>query len=146
MRYCRRLIFSTIVDLAGTNTVADTVGCDWRSQGSTCPVPQGFWKDVGGEVQSKGYYCIQRPLGDSWTHRRYLLSPFVRRITSETDMTDLHGWTLIVVMSYEKNHLLYDYYNFPEEMYKVKFESKGSPPVASRVVELLKQVWTTIWA
>ena len=57
-------------------------------------------------------------------------SPFIRRITSVTDMTDLHGWTLIVVMSYEKNHLLYDYYNFPEEMYKVKFESKGSPPVA----------------
>lgn len=61
-------------------------------------------------------------------------------------MTDLHGWKLMVVMSYEKNHLLYDYYNFPEEMYKVKFESKGSPPVASRVVELLKQVCTTIWA
>lgn len=47
---------------------------------------------------------------------------------------------LIVVMSYESNHLLYDYYNFPEEMYKVKFQSKGSPAVASRIVELLKQV------
>jgi aromatic ring-opening dioxygenase catalytic subunit (LigB family) len=43
-------------------------------------------------------------------------------------------------MSYENNHLLYDYYNFPEEMYKVKFESKGSPAVASRIVELLNQV------
>src|SRR5579862_8901447 len=43
-------------------------------------------------------------------------------------------------MSYESNHLLYDYYNFPEEMYKVKFQSRGSPAVASRVVELLKQV------
>jgi aromatic ring-opening dioxygenase catalytic subunit (LigB family) len=43
-------------------------------------------------------------------------------------------------MSYENNHLLYDYYGFPEEMYKVKFESKGSPAVASRIVELLKQV------
>jgi len=42
-------------------------------------------------------------------------------------------------MSYENNHLLYDYYGFPEEMYKVKFESKGSPAVASRIVELLKQ-------
>lgn len=45
-----------------------------------------------------------------------------------------------IVTSYENNHLLYDYYNFPEEMYKVKFESKGSPAVASRIVELLKQV------
>jgi aromatic ring-opening dioxygenase catalytic subunit (LigB family) len=42
-------------------------------------------------------------------------------------------------MSYERNHLLYDYYNFPEEMYRVKFESKGSSQVASRIVELLKQ-------
>ena len=46
----------------------------------------------------------------------------------------------MAVMSYENNHLLYDYYNFPEEMYKVKFESKGSPAVASRIVELLNQV------
>ena len=43
-------------------------------------------------------------------------------------------------MSYERNHLLYDYYNFPEEMYRVQFESKGSSEVASRIVELLKQV------
>jgi 4,5-DOPA dioxygenase extradiol len=43
-------------------------------------------------------------------------------------------------MSYERNHLLYDYYNFPEEMYKVKFESNGSPAVASRIVELLNNV------
>ena len=49
---------------------------------------------------------------------------------------------LTSVMSYESNHLLYDYYNFPEEMYRIKFESKGSPAVASRIVELLKQVWT----
>lgn len=47
---------------------------------------------------------------------------------------------LTVVTSYESNHLLYDYYRFPEEMYKVKFESKGSPAVASRIVELLQQV------
>jgi 4,5-DOPA dioxygenase extradiol len=48
--------------------------------------------------------------------------------------------SLTVVMSYENNHLLYDYYNFPEEMYKVKFQSKGSPAVASRIVQLLNQV------
>ena len=45
-----------------------------------------------------------------------------------------------LVMSYERNHLLYDYYNFPEEMYKVQFESNGSPAVASRIVELLNNV------
>ena len=43
-------------------------------------------------------------------------------------------------MSYERNHLLYDYYNFPEEMYKVKFESQGSPEVAKRIAELLTNV------
>ena len=47
---------------------------------------------------------------------------------------------LTLVMNYERNHLLYDYYNFPEEMYHVKFESQGSAEVATRVVELLKQV------
>ena len=46
----------------------------------------------------------------------------------------------VLVMSYETNHLLYDYYNFPEEMYRVKFESRGSSAVASRIVELLTQV------
>jgi len=45
----------------------------------------------------------------------------------------------IEVMGYERNHLLYDYYNFPEEMYRVKFESRGSPAVASRIVELLRK-------
>jgi len=50
---------------------------------------------------------------------------------------ETHGQ--IEVMSYERNHLLYDYYNFPEEMYRVKFESKGSPAVASRIVELLQR-------
>jgi aromatic ring-opening dioxygenase catalytic subunit (LigB family) len=43
-------------------------------------------------------------------------------------------------MSYERNHLLYDYYNFPEEMYRVQFESQGSAAVASRIVQLLNQV------
>lgn len=43
-------------------------------------------------------------------------------------------------MSYEKNHLLYDYYGFPDELYQVKFESKGSPEVAARVSELLNKV------
>ena len=46
-------------------------------------------------------------------------------------------------MSYERNHLLYDYYNFPEEMYRVKFQSQGSSAVATRIVELLNQVRAT---
>jgi len=51
-----------------------------------------------------------------------------------------------LVMSYERNHLLYDYYNFPEEMYKVRFESNGSPAVASRIVELLNNVSLLPWS
>ncbi|KAJ3048396.1 hypothetical protein HK097_010561, partial [Rhizophlyctis rosea] len=45
----------------------------------------------------------------------------------------------IEVMDYENNHLLYDYYGFPDEMYKITFESKGSHTVAQRVVELLQK-------
>ncbi len=43
----------------------------------------------------------------------------------------------ISVMAYEKNHLYYDYYGFPPEMYRVTWESRGSSTVANRVVELL---------
>jgi len=45
----------------------------------------------------------------------------------------------IEVMSYNDNHLFYDYYGFPKSMYEIKFESKGSPTIAKRVVELFKQ-------
>ncbi|KAJ3280783.1 hypothetical protein HK104_000403 [Borealophlyctis nickersoniae] len=42
-------------------------------------------------------------------------------------------------MDYETNPLLYDYYGFPDEMYQIKFESKGDSEVAKRVVDLLKK-------
>eukprot|EP01116_Phalansterium_solitarium_P001795 TRINITY_DN11613_c0_g1_i1.p1 TRINITY_DN11613_c0_g1~~TRINITY_DN11613_c0_g1_i1.p1 ORF type:complete len:318 (-),score=52.01 TRINITY_DN11613_c0_g1_i1:282-1235(-) len=42
----------------------------------------------------------------------------------------------IEVTSYDKNPLLYDYYGFPDELYQVKFDSKGSPAVAQRVHDL----------
>eukprot|EP00128_Syssomonas_multiformis_P008519 Colp12_sorted_trinity150504_noHs@3337 len=45
----------------------------------------------------------------------------------------------IHVTGYENNHLLYDYYGFPDEMYDIKFESKGSPEIAGQVAELLKK-------
>jgi len=45
----------------------------------------------------------------------------------------------IEVMGYEKNSIYYDYSGFPDEMFNVKYESKGDPLVAARVVELLKK-------
>ncbi|GAA5828042.1 hypothetical protein JCM11251_005705 [Rhodosporidiobolus azoricus] len=45
-----------------------------------------------------------------------------------------------VVTDYgEENPLLYDYFGFPEELYKVKFKSSGDHALAERIVELLKQ-------
>ncbi|KAK5671246.1 hypothetical protein BDV3_005919 [Batrachochytrium dendrobatidis] len=43
----------------------------------------------------------------------------------------------IQVMDNEENELLYDYYNFPEQLYNLHFKSKGSSKISSRVVELL---------
>jgi len=43
----------------------------------------------------------------------------------------------IEVMSYEKNHLYYDYGGMPEELYQLTWDSVGSPAVAARVAELL---------
>jgi aromatic ring-opening dioxygenase catalytic subunit (LigB family) len=66
--------------------------------------------------------------------------PYFPRFPFPVPWTRFLGWLLSLVTSYEKNHLLYDYYNFPEEMYKVKFESNGSTAIATRVVELLTKV------
>jgi hypothetical protein len=41
---------STTVDLAGAVTVSDSPRCDRRSEGSACPVFEGFWNDFVGEV------------------------------------------------------------------------------------------------
>jgi len=43
-------------------------------------------------------------------------------------------------MSYEKNHLYYDYGGMPEELYQLTWDSVGSPAVAARVAELLNNV------
>lgn len=33
---------------------------------------------------------------------------------------------------------MYDYYNFPQEAYNIKYDAPGSPALAQRVAELLK--------
>lgn len=43
------------------------------------------------------------------------------------------------VMSYEKNHLYYDYGGMPDELYRLTWESVGSSTVAARVAELLNK-------
>lgn len=45
-----------------------------------------------------------------------------------------------LVMAYEKNHLLYDYGGFPDEMYRITWQSNGSPSLATRAAELLNKV------
>ncbi|KAI1436954.1 Extradiol aromatic ring-opening dioxygenase [Xylaria sp. CBS 124048] len=37
------------------------------------------------------------------------------------------------------NDLIYDYYGFPPEFYKVQYPNKGSPEIASRVIDLLQK-------
>ncbi|ORZ05864.1 putative aromatic ring-opening dioxygenase LigB subunit [Lobosporangium transversale] len=44
---------------------------------------------------------------------------------------------VIRVRTSEENQLYYDFYNFPEFMYKLQYPSKGSPKLANRVLEIL---------
>ncbi|KAG0011714.1 hypothetical protein BGZ81_002036 [Podila clonocystis] len=46
---------------------------------------------------------------------------------------------VIRVRTSEQNQLYYDFYNFPDHMYKLQYPSKGSPQLAARVLELLGQ-------
>ncbi|KAI1328644.1 Extradiol ring-cleavage dioxygenase, class III enzyme, subunit B [Xylariaceae sp. FL0255] len=45
----------------------------------------------------------------------------------------------IEVNTAENTKLIYDYYGFPPEYYKVEYPNKGSPEVASKVLNLLKK-------
>lgn len=40
----------------------------------------------------------------------------------------------------ENPKLIYDFYNFPKHYYEEKWDHKGSPAVANRVIDLLNQV------
>jgi len=44
---------------------------------------------------------------------------------------------VIRVRTSEKNQLYYDFYNFPDHMYKLQYPSKGSPALANRVLDIL---------
>lgn len=48
--------------------------------------------------------------------------------------------TSSTVSDYAENPLLMDYYGFGQELYKLKFKSRGDSKLAQRVVELYKQV------
>ncbi|KAK3337086.1 extradiol ring-cleavage class 3 subunit B [Cercophora scortea] len=43
------------------------------------------------------------------------------------------------ISSGAKHALLYDYYGFPAEAYKLKYDAPGSPEIASRLAELMKE-------
>ncbi|KAG0367171.1 MAG: Extradiol ring-cleavage dioxygenase, class III enzyme, subunit B [Linnemannia gamsii] len=44
---------------------------------------------------------------------------------------------VVKVRTSEENTLYYDFYGFPDELYKMKYPSKGSPKLAGRVLEIL---------
>ncbi|KAF9138555.1 hypothetical protein BGX30_009037 [Mortierella sp. GBA39] len=44
---------------------------------------------------------------------------------------------IVKVRTSEKNELYYDFYGFPDELYKMKYPSVGSPKLANRVLEIL---------
>ncbi|KAG0056776.1 hypothetical protein BGZ83_003394 [Gryganskiella cystojenkinii] len=44
---------------------------------------------------------------------------------------------VIRVRTSERNQLYYDFYGFPDHMYKLQYPSRGSPELANRVLEIL---------
>jgi len=42
----------------------------------------------------------------------------------------------------DENPLLYDYYGFPSELYKLKFKSRGDADIANKIVQLYKDAST----
>lgn len=46
---------------------------------------------------------------------------------------------VIRVRTSEKNQLYYDFYGFPDHMYKLQYPSKGSPVLANRVLDILSK-------
>ncbi|KAI1312663.1 hypothetical protein EDD11_002862 [Mortierella claussenii] len=46
---------------------------------------------------------------------------------------------VIRVRTTEENQLYYDFYNFPDHMYKLQYPSKGSPKLANRVLDILEK-------
>jgi len=46
---------------------------------------------------------------------------------------------IIRVRTSEENQLYYDFYGFPDFMYKLQYPSKGSPELANRVLQVLDE-------
>lgn len=47
---------------------------------------------------------------------------------------------IVRVRTSEENQLYYDFYGFPDFMYKLQYPSKGSPKLANRVLQVLDEV------
>ena len=43
-----------------------------------------------------------------------------------------------------ENPLLYDYYNFPEALYQLKFKSRGDSELANKIVDTYKKASTRL--
>ncbi|GAO51254.1 Extradiol aromatic ring-opening dioxygenase [Saitoella complicata NRRL Y-17804] len=78
--------------------------------------------------------------GPHYQFLKYFGKSLVRKYSPKAIVVFSAHWETskaIEVMDNDSNELYYDYYGFPDEMYKIKFESKGSSDVAQRVVELM---------
>lgn len=51
-----------------------------------------------------------------------------------------HLHIFLLVDTSEKPKLIYDFFNFPRRYYEVTWDHKGSPAIANRVLDLLKEV------
>ncbi|CAO3564377.1 unnamed protein product [Mortierella alpina] len=74
-------------------------------------------------------------LGQKWTS---LSNPAPTSILVISGHWEGEGGVIRVRTS-EQNQLYYDFYGFPDHMYKLQYPSRGSPKLASRVLEVLEK-------
>ncbi|KZS99170.1 Extradiol aromatic ring-opening dioxygenase [Sistotremastrum niveocremeum HHB9708] len=90
----------------------------------------GFWKSTGPASPLAHFLRDFGPaLLEKYSPKAIVIFSAHWETSGETRVTDYP----------EENPLLFDYYGFQEELYKIIFHSKGDSAIASRVVELLKQ-------
>jgi hypothetical protein len=61
-------------------------------------------------------------------------------VLCETHLRSLSNDSKLVTDYGDENPLLFDYYGFPEYLYKLKFKSRGDSNLANTVVELYNKV------
>ncbi|KDP24224.1 hypothetical protein JCGZ_25881 [Jatropha curcas] len=95
-------------------------------------VKQTFYLSHGSPMMSIDESIQARHFFQSWRHETYKDRP--KAILMVSGHWDTREPAVNVV---DRNNTIYDFYNFPDAMYKLKYPAPGAPELGKRVKELL---------